>query len=182
MKDCFAIVAMGVSGCGKSTFGRELARALDRPFIEGDEYHPAASVAKMRAGIALTDSDRWPWLRSLSRALGDLARSKGCAVASCSALRLSYRECLREHIGLPTVVLLLDVPRAMLEQRMASRDGHYMPVALLASQLETLEVPRAENFAFVLDGTLPIPVLVDQSLNLLRLLQATAPGGSAPAK
>lgn len=131
---------MGVSGAGKTTVGRRLAADLGWDFVEGDAFHPAANVAKMRAGHPLTDADRLPWLRALRGGI-DALTAAGCdAVVACSALRQSYRDVLAG--GRPEVTFVwLSVPPALLRQRLARRSGHYMPAALLDSQLATLEVP-----------------------------------------
>lgn len=130
---------MGVSGSGKSTVGVLLAERLGVPFTEGDELHPAANVAKMRAGTPLTDADRWPWLAAAG---ARLVAAGG--VLSCSALALRYRDRLRELV--PGVRFAhLDVPRAELERRLAARRGHFMPASLLDSQLAALEPLRPDE-------------------------------------
>ncbi|HTN61295.1 MAG TPA: gluconokinase, partial [Devosia sp.] len=95
------IIVMGVSSSGKSTIGQSVARRLHVPFLDGDGYHPDANVEKMRAGIPLTDEDRWPWLQRLAGALHEAADKKGAAVGACSALRLAYRQYLIEQAGEP---------------------------------------------------------------------------------
>lgn len=140
-----AIVVMGVSGSGKSTLGALLARALHCPFLEGDDFHDEAAVAKMRAGHALVDDDRWPWLDRLGRALEQTAAENGCAVATCSALRRSYRERLIAAAGNGTRFVLLDNDRDELLRRLSDRPGHYMPPSLLDSQLDTLERPGSDE-------------------------------------
>ncbi|NTS64584.1 gluconokinase [Sphingomonas sp. HHU CXW] len=136
---------MGVSGSGKSTLGALLARALHCPFLEGDDFHDEAAVAKMRAGHALVDDDRWPWLDRLGRALEQTAAENGCAVATCSALRRSYRERLIAAAGNGTRFVLLDNDRDELLRRLSDRPGHYMPPSLLDSQLDTLERPSSDE-------------------------------------
>jgi gluconokinase len=123
----FAVIAMGVSGSGKSTLGALLARELDCPFLEGDDFHDTSSVAKMRAGQPLVDDDRWPWLDRLGLAVGEVLASQGRVVAACSALRRGYRERLRAAIGAPTRFVLLDASRDELLRRLEDRSGHYMP-------------------------------------------------------
>jgi gluconokinase len=94
------VVVMGVAGCGKTTLGAALADRLQAPFIEGDAHHPKRNVAKMVAGIPLTDEDRWPWLDELGRALATVAGQQGSVVGACSALRRVYRERLSAAAGL----------------------------------------------------------------------------------
>ncbi len=138
------LVVMGVSGCGKSTLAATLAARWNLAMIEGDELHSQANVAKMRAGIALQDEDRWEWL---ARVGAELARPPGAhrgRVVACSALKRAYRDVIRA--ACPGVVLLfLDGARAPLLERMQQRQDHYMPPALLDSQLATLERPGPDE-------------------------------------
>jgi len=152
---------MGVSGSGKSTLGDLLARRLDCPFLEGDAFHDAAAVAKMRAGQPLDDEDRWPWLDRLGLAIGGALSSGGRVVATCSSLRRSYRERLRGVIAAPTRFVLLDAHPDELLRRLTHRAGHYMPAALLDSQLATLERPGADEAVFTLDAMAPPEQLCD---------------------
>jgi len=130
------VVLMGVSGAGKTTIGKRLARRLAWPFIDADDYHPSANVAKMAAGVALTDEDRWPWLDALNRRL----REERDAIVACSALKHSYRERLLAGIAGARVVFLHG-SRALIARRLAERKHRYMPASLLDSQLATLEPP-----------------------------------------
>jgi carbohydrate kinase (thermoresistant glucokinase family) len=149
------IVVMGVSGCGKSSVGIALAEALGARFIDGDDLHPEANKAKMSAGIPLDDSDRWPWLDLVSKALAEeVADTSGGSftgtVVACSALKRAYRE----HIlaGAPnTFFVHLDGSRKILEQRLGARAGHFMPASLLDSQLATLEPLDADEPGVVID-------------------------------
>ena len=143
------VVIMGVSGSGKTTLGTALAERLYMDFIEGDALHPPANIAKMSAGIALTDEDRWPWLANISRVLSATPGSVG----SCSALKRIYRDRLRGGIGPALRFVCLMVPRPELERRMAQRRGHFMPPGLLDSQLAALEPPIEETDALLIDGT-----------------------------
>ena len=102
-------IIMGVSGCGKSTFAEALAASSGARFVEGDELHSAANIARMRAGQPLTDADRWPWLDRIAAAV-NAALAEGSVVATCSALRLAYRDRLRTGIVAPVRFVLLDVP------------------------------------------------------------------------
>jgi len=147
-----AVIVMGVSGSGKSTLGQLLAQDLDCPFIEGDELHDAASVAKMAAGTPLTDEDRWPWLDRLGAALHAATEANGMAVAACSALKHRYRERLAKAIAAPTAFILLDADVPELERRLRARAGHYMPASLLPSQLKALERPGEDEHALILDA------------------------------
>ena len=159
-----AIIVMGVSGSGKSTLAAALADRLGCPLIEGDAYHSAASIAKMQAGHALTDEDRWPWLDRLGGAIGTAAATTGVAVAACSALRRSYRERLATAAGVPPHFVLLDTARDEIARRMQARTGHYMPGSLLDSQLATLERPQPDEQALALDAARPIAALCDAVL------------------
>ena len=145
-----AIVAMGVSGSGKSTLVACLAARLDCPAIEGDDYHAAASVAKMRAGQPLDDADRWPWLDRLGQTIGATVAEAGIAVAACSALKRSYRRRLEAAAGIPLLFVLLDGTRDAIAGRLATRTAHYMPATLLDSQFAALERPAADENALVL--------------------------------
>ncbi|HSG94109.1 MAG TPA: gluconokinase, partial [Afifellaceae bacterium] len=162
-----AIVVMGVSGCGKTAVGAALAERLGVPFIEGDQHHPQANIDKMTAGIPLDDEDRWPWLAVLGGILGKTARENGGSVLACSALRGAYRRCLAEAAGLPLRFVFLDGSRALLESRMRDRPGHYMPVALLDSQLATLEAPGPDEDAITVDIDEPLAALVKRIAGLL---------------
>ncbi|MDQ1831804.1 gluconokinase [Massilia scottii] len=143
-------VVMGVSGCGKSTVGQALAHELGVPFVEGDQFHPAANVAKMSAGIALDDSDRAGWLGALQEQIRDACDRGAGLVVSCSALKRRYRDLLRE--GDPALRFAhLDGPRDLIAGRMRARAGHYMPPSLLESQLRDLEPLQADEAGVVLD-------------------------------
>ena len=139
-------VVMGVSGCGKSTVGAQLAAALGLEFLEGDSLHPASNVARMAAGVALSDEDREGWLQTLAGRLQQ-ARSAGRGVVlSCSALKRAYRDILRG--GAPDARFLhLQGGYPLLAARMAARTGHFMPLSLLVSQLSTLEAPGPDENA-----------------------------------
>jgi len=148
------IIVMGVSSSGKSTVGAALGRALHAPFLDGDKYHPEANVEKMRAGIPLTDEDRWPWLEALTTALKEAAeKKKGVAVGACSALRKTYRDFITEKAGEPVLFVYLDGSKEVIAERMAKRSHEYMPTSLLDSQFATLEVPDPET-----ENVLVVPV------------------------
>jgi gluconokinase len=135
------IVIMGVSGSGKTTVGAALAAALGVPFDDADALHPSANVAKMAAGIALTDDDRMPWLALVGAAL---ATAPDGLVMACSALKRSYREAILAAAP-GTRFVFLDGSRALLETRVRHRAGHFMPESLLDSQLATLEPLAADE-------------------------------------
>jgi gluconokinase len=137
------LVLMGVTGSGKTTIGRKLAAAEHWEYAEGDGYHSEANKAKMHAGIPLTDADRAPWLATLHEVLLRWYRSGKSGVLACSALRQTYRDELSKDIpGSELRFVLLEVPREVLEHRLAERKNHYMNPALLDSQLATLEMPQ----------------------------------------
>lgn len=140
---------MGVCGSGKSLIGAAFAQALGVEFVEGDKYHPAENVKRMASGIPLTDADREGWLRALAARLREAKDAGTGLVISCSALKRSYRDILRE--GAPVRFVFLDGPRALIAERLAGRRGHYMPASLLESQLMTLEKPADDEGAWVCD-------------------------------
>ncbi|WDG27349.1 gluconokinase [Streptomyces sp. CA-278952] len=130
------VVVMGVSGSGKTTVGQSLAASLGVLFAEADDFHPPENVAKMRAGTALSDEDRRPWLDVIAGWLREHTSDGG--VITCSALKRSYRD--RLVSAAPQVFFVhLDGPAELIAERMAARRGHFMPVELLRSQLDALE-------------------------------------------
>ncbi|MER6347505.1 gluconokinase [Streptomyces sp. NPDC001595] len=142
MKTPHVVVVMGVAGTGKTTIGPLLAARLGVPYAEGDDFHPPANIAKMSAGTPLTDEDRLPWLDAIGGWADGRAGLGG--VVSCSALKRSYRDRLRAAApGLVFVHLAGD--RALIEDRMSHRQGHFMPTALLDSQFATLEPLQADE-------------------------------------
>jgi len=142
-----ALVVMGVSGSGKSTVGQELAERLHLPYADGDTFHSPENVAKMAAGIPLTDADRWPWLHTIEGWMAESLRAGSGCVVACSALRKSYRDVLRGATDtVPAAAVrfvFLDVDRELLLHRLIERHGHFMHADMLASQLATLEPPIA---------------------------------------
>ncbi|TXF96912.1 gluconokinase [Massilia arenae] len=142
-----AWIVMGVSGCGKSSIGAKLAFELGVPFIEGDAFHSEANVAKMSAGVPLTDDDRRDWLLNLR---DKLAAREGGAVLSCSSLKRAYRDLLRSGGGDVRFAHLAG-PREVLLERVSNRPGHYMPPSLLDSQLSTLEPLQPDEAGITLD-------------------------------
>ncbi len=135
---------MGVSGSGKTTVGRALAEALGASFIDGDDLHSEAARAKMAAGHALTDDDRWPWLDRVGAALAEGRATGRSTIVACSALKRAYRDRIRAAVG-PTLrfVYLAAEPQAM-RRRVGARPDHYMPASLVDSQFAALEAPEGE--------------------------------------
>lgn len=154
-------VVMGVSGCGKSTVGQALALANGVPFIEGDQYHPEANVAKMSAGLPLNDGDRAGWLEALQAQIS-AARHRGEGlVVSCSALKRRYRDLLRQ--GDPALRFAhLNGAQALIAARMQARVGHYMPPSLLDSQFRDLEPLQPDEAGVTLDIDTPPADLVKE--------------------
>jgi gluconokinase len=134
------IILMGVTGVGKTTIGKRLAASCNMRFYDADDYHPQANVEKMRAGIALNDEDRMPWLDRLNEVLREAERERASAVLACSALKRAYRERLTAGVA-DVRFVLLHGDKDLIRARLAARKGHYMNPALLDSQLETLEPP-----------------------------------------
>ncbi len=174
--DGLRVIVMGVSGCGKSTVAAGVAQALGLTMIDGDDLHLSQSVDKMRAGIALDDADRWPWLDRIGQRLKlptAEGATGGCVIA-CSALKRAYRDRLRSAAA-PIHFVFLDGDAALIAERMASRTGHYMQPELLASQIRTLERPGAdETDVLRLDISQAIPELVRQAVAALNGIQAAA--------
>ena len=154
---------MGVSGSGKTTLGRALAEELGWTFLDADDFHPPANVAKMAAGAALSDEDRWPWLDRLADELRTLDGRGRHVVLACSALKQAYRDRLKRAGELRWAYLRGDA--ATIEPRLAARRGHYMPASLLASQFATLEEPAE---AIVIDIRKSIAAQVAQIAASLR--------------
>ncbi|GAA4483935.1 gluconokinase [Microbacterium panaciterrae] len=158
------LVVMGVSGSGKSTLAGVLAGSLGWALQEGDDLHPAANVAKMEEGIPLTDEDRWPWLALIGEWIDARQAAGEPGIVTCSALRRSYRAVLAR----PGVEFVhLEGTRHDLAERLGRRLGHFMPAALLDSQLETLEPLGADEAGFVVDAALPVQEAAAQVLTWL---------------
>jgi gluconokinase len=152
-------VVRGVCGCGKSTVGTALAQARGVNFIEGDKFHPEANVAKMSAGMPLTDEDRAEWLLALQAEIRAAREKNVGLVVSCSALKRRYRDLLRQ--GDPELQFVhLQGPRDLIANRMQSRQGHYMPLSLLDSQLRDLEPLQPDEAGVSLDIALPPDALL----------------------
>ncbi|MFM7334471.1 MAG: gluconokinase [Tabrizicola sp.] len=151
------VVMMGVAGCGKSSVGEALSARLGVPYRDGDDLHTPEAVEKMRAGIPLTDDDRWPWLDRVALELDEAAP----VIVGCSALRRIYRDRIRAGAGGPVQFVHLAGSRDLIASRMASRTGHYMPLSLLDSQFTILEPPGTDE-ALTVDINQPLEVLVDR--------------------
>lgn len=165
------IVVMGVSGSGKSTVAAALAARLGARYVDADDLHPPENVAKMAAGVPLTDEDRMPWLRAVARAL---AAEPAPVVIACSALRRAYRDVLR---GAPesdddVFFVQLDVAPDLLARRVGARPGHFMPASLLASQLATLESLTPDESGVVVDGAAPLDAVVAAAADAWRARRA----------
>ncbi len=158
-------VVMGVSGCGKSSVGLQLASALEVPFLEGDTYHSYENVAKMTAGVPLTDADRADWLWALHREIREARLKHSGLVLSCSSLKRRYRDLLRSADPELRFAHLAG-PRALIAERMAARKDHYMPATLLDSQLATLEPLEDDEAGIVLDIVQQPAELVRQILRI----------------
>lgn len=166
------IVVMGVSSSGKTAVGKALARRLHAPFLDGDDFHPPANKEKMRAGIPLTDEDRWPWLESLAAALRQAAASKGVAVGACSALRRSYRDFLRNRVHQPLLFVHLHGDKAVIAARIARRTHEYMPASLLDSQFATLEMPAPDENVLTLSVLDPVETIAGRVARALPHLRS----------
>ena len=156
------IVVMGVSGCGKSTIAIGLAAEVGGVYIDADDLHPAANVAKMSAGIPLTDEDRMPWLTLVADAMAAEVAAGRFPVVACSALRRRYRDVLRAAGG-DVFFVHLDGPPELLAARMSSRVEHFMPPALLASQLATLEPLEPDEHGAVVSIDAPVEHIVAEA-------------------
>lgn len=164
-----SIVVMGVSGTGKTSVGEAIASACGYRFVEGDALHPEENIRKMSVGIPLTDTDRWPWLKEIGR---QLATGDAPVVVSCSALKRSYRDLLRESAGRPIAFVYLRGDRDVLVGRMQRRTGHFMPASLLDTQLATLEDPAGEPLTVTVDVAPPSQDVIRASLVELAQLGA----------
>ena len=166
---CRHILVMGVSGSGKTTIAHALARRLGFEMIEGDDLHPPANVEKMRAGIPLTDEDRRPWLEDLAAVLADRHSRRQGTVLACSALKRAYRDILRSAIPPEEAfVIELAADPDTIRHRMATRIGHFMPTALLDSQLATLEPLEADERGVIVDAGSPPSAVVAMAEAALR--------------
>ena len=132
-------IIMGVSGCGKSTIGKQLANKLAIPFHDGDDFHPATNVAKMQSGHSLNDDDRAPWLREINL-FSKKKLDTSSMIIACSALKNKYRKLISD--GIPVTFIYLKGTKKLITDRLRHRKDHFMPVSLLDSQFEILEEPK----------------------------------------
>jgi gluconokinase len=160
------VVVMGVSATGKTTVGEHLAAELGCEFIEGDELHPRRNIEKMEQGIPLTDEDRWPWLQAIAELVAVRDLEGVSTVVTCSALKRSYRDVLRD--AAPTFFLHLEAPFEVLSQRMQHRTKHFMPTSLLRSQFETLELLGPDEEGASVDVSPPEEEVLEEAVNAVR--------------
>ncbi len=151
---------MGVSGAGKSTVAKAVAARLRWTFLEGDDLHPAANVAKMKSGIPLDDADRAPWLVAIAAWIDGQAQAGHDAIVACSALKRSYRQVLTD--GRPYVrIVYLEGDRNIIRERIEARKHAYFPAVLLDSQFEALEPPGPDEHPIVVDVSQPLETQVE---------------------
>jgi gluconokinase len=163
-----ALVVMGVSGSGKSTIAEKLAERLGWIFEDGDSFHPASNVAKMRAGHPLTDEDRWPWLQAIADEIDRVCKAGERAVIACSALRHAYRDVL-VHGRRDVRIVFLSGPQALIADRLARRKGHFMPAGLLDSQFKTLEPPEQSEHPVTVSIDASVETIVEDIVRQLKL-------------
>jgi gluconokinase len=172
------LIVAGVSGSGKTTVGALVARQLHWRFADADTFHPASNIAKMRAGIALTDDDRWPWLRIVTAWMDERIAPRESAVLACSALKRSYRDLLLD--GRPQArMIFLSVDPAEIAQRLAVRRHHFFPGQLAGSQFGILEPPQPDERGVTV---LPEKDLADTVTTIVAMVEACALGGAHVAQ
>ena len=159
------IILMGVSGAGKTTIGRRLAKDLGWQFHDGDDFHPQANIDKMRQGIALTDTDRDTWLVVLEDIIHNIVRKRHSAIIACSALKNAYRKRLQTDPDMVKFIYLKG-SYVLIQERMQGRQGHYMKEDLLASQFDTLEEPSGVLTVDVVQEPVVIVGLIKEALRL----------------
>ncbi|QYD69602.1 gluconokinase [Paraburkholderia edwinii] len=161
------LIAMGVSGAGKTRIGELLAERLHCDFTDGDAFHSAANKAKMHKGIPLTDDDRWPWLKTIRAAIEEKQHAHETAVFTCSSLKRAYRDILRAG-DKDVCFVYLKGTREVLQERLSTRTGHFFDPSLLQSQLETLEEPN-EDEAITVSIDLTPEQIVDEVIDRLKM-------------
>ena len=172
------VVVAGVAGSGKTTVGQLLAGRLGWTFADGDSFHPAANVAKMRAGLPLTDADREPWLAAMTSWMDDIIVTRQSAVLACSALKCRYREKLLGGRDQAELVFLV-ISREQDEARLTARQGHFFHEPLLASQYADLEMPADEQRVHLIDvGNRSPGQVTEQIVTLLGVVPGDSPQAS----
>ena len=169
------VIVAGVSGSGKTTVGAMLAGRLGWRFADADDFHPAANIEKMRAGIPLTDQDRWPWLLAITDWMDERIATGESAVLGCSALKRSYRDMLLG--GRPDVrMVFLVVDREELARRLAARHGHFFPEKLLGTQLDALDPPQPD------EHVISVVQADEAAATVAAIIAILWPGGQGPAE
>jgi gluconokinase len=161
------VLMMGVSGSGKTTIAAGVARLEGWILLEGDKFHPPANITKMKAGIPLTDEDRWPWLQAIAAREDDLRAARQSAVVACSALKRTYRDILVGGHS-DTVLVYLRGSKQLIDERMQARKGHFMPPTLLDSQFATLEEPGPDEHPIVVDISGPAEETIAEAVRQLQ--------------
>jgi len=154
-----ALILMGVAGSGKSTIAEGVASRLGWHYADGDTFHPASNIAKMSAGIPLTDEDRWPWLQAIADEIDRICAAGERAVVACSALKRAYRDVL-VHGRADVRIVFLDGTKQLIADRLSQRKGHFMPAGLLDSQFKTLERPGADERPVTVSIDAPVAAIV----------------------
>jgi gluconokinase len=163
-----AIVVMGVSGAGKSTVGRLIAAQLDCRFRDADRFHPQANIEKMSRGEALTDEDRWPWLRAIADWIAEHRKAGTTGIVTCSALKRAYRDIITMHQSADVRMVYLKGDFELIEARLQARKGHFMPSGLLRSQFDALEEPRADERVIAVSIESTPDAIADTAMKALR--------------
>ena len=162
-----AIVVMGVSGAGKSTVGKLIAARLDCPFRDADSFHPKANIEKMSRGEPLTDEDRWPWLQAIAAWIAEHRAAGTTCVVTCSALKRMYRDIVTNKQSSDVRLVYLKGEFNLIESRLKTRQGHFMPPGLLRSQFDALEEPGADERAITVSIDATPEKIVDRVMEKL---------------
>ena len=166
-----ALVVMGVSGSGKSTIADLLATRIGWTYEDGDKFHPATNVAKMKAGHPLTDEDRWPWVRAIAAEIDRVCEAGEPTVIACSALKRVYRDIL-VHGRNDVRIVYLNGTQQLIADRLAKRKGHFMPPDLLPSQFRTLEPPGSDENPVTVSIDASVEAIVDDIVHRLGITPA----------